>query len=118
MTAAVGLGVCRSLVHFGRGEYDQVVAELLPIRYRVHSFGGSHAQRDAVERTLLEAALRAGRFELAAALVSERLSVRECNTYAWSKRAWLSDAAGDKASAASAMARARELAGQIRAAAS
>lgn len=118
MTELIGLPVCRSMVHFGRGEYDQVISGLLPIRTRVHQFGGSHAQRDAVERTLLEAAIRAGRFDLAAALVSERLSVRECNTYAWSKRAWLKDAAGDRDGAASALARASELAGQIRVAAS
>lgn len=117
MTAEVGLPVCRSLVHFGRREYDSVIADLLPIRTRVNTFGGSHAQRDAVERTLLEAAIRAGRLELASALVSERLSVRECNTYAWSKRAWLKNAAGDQAGAASAMARARELVGEIKAAA-
>jgi len=117
MTSEIGLPVSRSLVAFARGEYDAVIADLLPIRTRVHHFGGSHAQRDAVERTLLEAAIRAGRHELAAALVSERLSMRECNTYAWSKRAWLRDAAGDQAGAAAAMARARELASEIRAAA-
>jgi len=114
MSATVGLPVCRSLVHFGRGEYGSVIADLMPIRTRIHEFGGSHAQRDAVERTLLEAAIRAGRLELAAALVSERLSVRECNSYAWSKRAWLMNAAGDHSGAASAMARARDLAGEIR----
>lgn len=117
MTTSVGLPVCRSVMHFGRGEYESVIRELLPIRTRVHRFGGSHAQRDAVERTVLEAAIRAGRLELASALVSERLSVRECNTYAWSKRAWLRNAAGDQAGASSAMARARELAGEIRKAA-
>jgi tetratricopeptide (TPR) repeat protein len=117
MTSEIGLPVCRSLVAFSRGEYDAVIADLLPIRTRVHHFGGSHAQRDAVERTLLDAAIRAGRHELAAALVSERLSMRECNTYAWSKRAWLRDAAGDQAGAAAAMARARDLAAEIRAAA-
>ena len=117
MTSRVGLPVCRSIVAFGRGEYDRVVRELMPIRTRVHCFGGSHAQRDAVERTLLEAAIRAGRLKLAAALVSERLSVRECNTYAWSKRAWLRNAAGDQTGLSSAMARARELAGEIRKAA-
>jgi len=117
MSSEIGLPVCRSLVAFARGEYDAVIAGLLPIRTRVHHFGGSHAQRDAVERTLLDAAIRAGRHELAAALVSERLSMRECNTYAWSKRAWLRDAAGDQAGAAAAMARARELAAEIKAAA-
>jgi hypothetical protein len=117
MTNLIGLPVCRSMVHFGRGEYDSVIADLLPIRTGVHTFGGSHAQRDAVERTLLEAAIRANRLDLASALISERLSVRECNTYAWSKRAWLSGLAGDKDGAASAQARADELVGEIRVAA-
>jgi hypothetical protein len=84
----------------------------------VHEFGGSHAQRDAVERTLLEAAIRAGRTDLALALVSERLAMRECNTYAWSKRASLLAVMSDHPGAASAVARAADLADQIRAAAS
>ncbi len=117
MTSSVGLPVCRSLVRFGRGRYQQVLDELLPIRTRVHEFGGSHAQRDAVERTLLEAAIRAGRTDLALALVSERLAVRECNTYAWSQRARLLGAAADQPGAAAAAARASDLAAQIRAAA-
>jgi tetratricopeptide (TPR) repeat protein len=116
MTSAVGLPVCRSLAYFGAGQYEQVLGELLPIRTRIHEFGGSHAQRDAVERTLLEAAIRAGQMDLASALVSERLSVRECSTYAWSKRAFLLAVTGDTAGAASAAARERELARQIRAA--
>jgi hypothetical protein len=117
MTSGVGLPVCRSLVCFGRGRYQQVLDELMPIRTRVHEFGGSHAQRDAVERTLLEAAIRASRTDLALALVSERIAVRECNTYAWSKRARLLGAARDQPGAASAEARASGLAAQIRAAA-
>jgi hypothetical protein len=115
MTASVGLPVCRSLAQFGAGQYAHAVAELLPIRTRIHEFGGSHAQRDAVERTLLEAAIRAGQTDLAGALVSERLSVRECSTYAWSKRALLLAVTGDPVGAESAAARERELATQIRA---
>ncbi len=117
MTSGVGLPVCRSLVHFGRGSYQRVLDELMPIRTRVHEFGGSHAQRDAVERTLLEAAIRASRTDLALALVSERLAVRECNTYAWSKRANLLGAARDQSGAAAAAARVNDLAAQIREAA-
>jgi tetratricopeptide (TPR) repeat protein len=117
MSSAVGLPVCRSLAYFGAGQYAQALGELLPIRTRIHEFGGSHAQRDAVERTLLEAAIRAGRMDLASALVSERLSVRERSTYAWSKRAFLLAVTGDTAGAASAASRERELARQIRAAA-
>jgi hypothetical protein len=117
MTSAVGLPVCRSLLHFGTGQYDLVLAELMPIRTRVHEFGGSHAQRDAVERTLLEAAIRAGQADLASALVSERLANRECSTYAWSKRALLLARAGDTAGATAATARERELVADIRVAA-
>jgi hypothetical protein len=117
MTSGVGLPVGRSVLHFGRGEYELVLDELMPIRTRVHEFGGSHAQRDAVERTLLEAAIRAGRTDLAMALVSERLAVRECNTYAWSKLAVMLAGAADQPGAAAAAARASDLATQIRAAA-
>ena len=116
MTSGVGLPVCRSVLEFGRERYSLVLADLLPIRTRVHEFGGSHAQRDAVERTLLEAAIRAGQTDLAMALVSERLAVRECNTYAWSKLAGMLTGRADVPAAAAAAARASDLAAQIRAA--
>jgi hypothetical protein len=97
MTATVGLPVCRSIVSFATGEYPQVVDELLPIRDRLHEFGGSHAQRDAVERTLLEASIRARRSDVALALVSERLGVREASSYTWSKRAQILAETADRA---------------------
>jgi hypothetical protein len=86
MTSMVGLAVCGALVAFGQDRYDDVIASLLPIRHVVNLFGGSHAQRDVVARTLLEAALRAGNDELARALVSERLAVRPTSHYAHIKR--------------------------------
>ena len=116
MTSSVGLPVCRSLISFGTGRYEQVLDDLMPIRTRVHEFGGSHAQRDAVERTLLESAIRAGRHEVAAALVSERLANRESSTYAWHKRALLLSRLGDAPGAAAATAREGELTSEIRAA--
>ena len=87
MTREIGLPACRAVMAFADSRYDDVVRELMPIRRRLHCFGGSHAQRDAVARTLLEAALRSGRFELARTLTSERLAVRESNVYAWQRRA-------------------------------
>ncbi len=82
MTAEIGLPVARSLVAFGRGEWSEVVATLAPIRRRFQVFGGSHAQRDVLQRTLLEAALRDGRIDLARRLVAERLAVRPTSAYA------------------------------------
>lgn len=73
MTREVGLPLGKALVAFSRGLYDECLQLLLPIRTGVHRFGGSHAQRDLVHLTLLEAALRGRRFSLARALAAERL---------------------------------------------
>ncbi|SHN42443.1 tetratricopeptide repeat protein [Cryptosporangium aurantiacum] len=110
MTARVGLPVCQALLAFGRGEYDTVVDLLYPIRGHVNEFGGSHAQRDAVYKTLIEAALRAGRLAIARSLVSERLNVRPCSPYNWLKQSELARALGDEAAAVAAGERAAALA--------
>ena len=115
MTANVGLPVCRSIVHFATGDYRLVVDELLPKRGRFHEFGGSHAQRDAIERTLLESAMRARMTDIALALVSERLAVREASSYTWLKRAQVLSNTANRVEAKSANARAEVLAAFIRA---
>ncbi|MEU1389360.1 MULTISPECIES: tetratricopeptide repeat protein [unclassified Nonomuraea] len=109
MTLRVGLPVCRALVAYGRGDFAAVVDLLHPIRHRVNEFGGSHAQRDAVQKTLLEAALRDGRLELARALVSERISVRPGSPFNWLKQAAVADGLGDRAAAAIARGKATTL---------
>ncbi len=114
MTSRVGLPVCRSLVAFGDGAYQQVLDELWPIQARLHEFGGSHAQRDAVERTLLEAAIRAPRADLAQALLSERLGLRPASTYTWSKYAEVLAGAGNESGAFAATKRAGVLVDEIR----
>ena len=47
-----------------------------PIRAIAHRFGGSHAQRDLLDLTLIEAALRSGDGALARALTTERSMAR------------------------------------------
>jgi tetratricopeptide (TPR) repeat protein len=81
MTARVGLPICEALLAFGRGRYADAVDLLWPIRRRVHEFGGSHAQRDVMQRTLVEAAIRAGRTAQARTLLGERISVRPDSPY-------------------------------------
>ena len=99
MTAAVGLPASRAVLAFGEGRYADVVSELAPIRAAFQRFGGSHAQRDALQRTLLEAAIRAGQLDLARALVSERLSLRDTSVYSWRQRARILDASGGSGAA-------------------
>ncbi|WP_274911729.1 tetratricopeptide repeat protein [Streptomyces sp. WZ-12] len=114
MTADVGLPVCRALVAYGRRDFAAVTDLLLPIRHRLHDFGGSHAQRDAVQRTLVEAALRAGRHDLAGTLLSERSRLRPISPYNWSAKARLAERTGDPERAAAARERARvQAAGRV-----
>jgi hypothetical protein len=116
MTASVGAPVCRAIAAFGDGDYRSAVEHLLPIRRHVNEFGGSHAQRDAVQRTLVEAAERSGDVRLARALLAERLGVRDANTYDWRKVARALEADGDTAGSRAASSKADGLVSEIRAA--
>ncbi|MER6348730.1 tetratricopeptide repeat protein [Streptomyces sp. NPDC001595] len=109
MTAEIGLPVCAALVAQARADHAAVVELLWPLRRRLHEYGGSHAQRDAVQKTLLESALAAGRYDLARALISERTAVRPQSPYNWLAQARLADALGEAARAAVA----RERAGRL-----
>jgi len=73
--------VCEAILAFGEGRYADATSALHPIRRVVHRFGGSNAQRDAIARTLLEAAIRSGNRPLADALISERLAVKDASPY-------------------------------------
>ena len=79
MTRDVGLPILRALRAFGAERHGEAVELLMPVRYRAHAFGGSHAQRDVVHRTLIEAALRDGQHGLSQALANERVALKpEC----------------------------------------
>ncbi len=75
-TADVGHPACRAVIAFGEGDYRKAVELLRPIRAIAARFGGSHAQRDVIDLTLMEAALRAGNASLATALAAERAERR------------------------------------------
>jgi hypothetical protein len=74
MSREVGLPVARALGAFEGQDFEIAVDELQRVRPFAHRFGGSHAQRDLLQLTVTEAALRAGRESLARALVAERLA--------------------------------------------
>ena len=90
MTREVGLPILRAVAAFGRERYRETVDLLMPVRYRAHIFGGSHAQRDILHRTLIEAALRGGDHALALALANERTELKPHCPFSWGlrKRAW------------------------------
>lgn len=75
-TREVGSPATEAIVAFEAGRYQEAVRLLLPLRDTSHRFGGSHAQRDLLELTLLEAAIRAGDAALARELACTRLAWR------------------------------------------
>ncbi|MCZ7009991.1 hypothetical protein OH413_25480, partial [Salmonella enterica] len=76
MTREVGLPVIEALYAFEACDYDHAIELLMPVRLIAHRFGGSHAQRDILNLTLIEAALRGGRANLACALAAERMELK------------------------------------------
>jgi len=72
----VGIPLVEGFMAFHRGAYEQAVNSLQPVRFDLWRIGGSHAQRDIVDWTLTEAALRGGVRDFALALANERLGTR------------------------------------------
>jgi len=75
-TREVGHPLALAIKAFGQARYDDTVRLIRQVREIAHRFGGSHAQRDLLDLTLIEAALRAGQRPLATALCAERLTTR------------------------------------------
>ena len=75
MSRDVGIPACRAMLAFGEKRYAETVSCLVNLRPIANRFGGSHAQRDILSQTLLDAAIRDGQLALASNLLSER----KCN---------------------------------------
>ena len=74
--AEVGRRLIDGALAFARGDFARTVDEILPVRADAVRIGGSHAQRDIVNLTLIAAAERSGQLRLARELVAERVGFR------------------------------------------
>lgn len=68
----VGLPAMQAIHAFGQGNYAKATDLLRGVRSKTNRFGGSHAQRDVLDLTLIAAAGRAGETALERALLAER----------------------------------------------
>jgi tetratricopeptide (TPR) repeat protein len=75
-TREAGAPATLAIQAFAAGDYGRSAQLLRPIRSRASRFGGSHAQRDVIDLTLIEAAVRSGQDALASALSFERVCMR------------------------------------------
>lgn len=71
-----GLSLLEGFTAFWNGDYESAVDRLHGARLIVNSFGGSHAQRDIIDWTLAESAIRGGMGDLAEAFANERLAIK------------------------------------------
>jgi hypothetical protein len=72
MAREVGLPLMRGLLALARGDADGAADLIYPVRASAARLGGSHAQRDLIDQTLLAAAAQGGRRTLGRALLNER----------------------------------------------
>jgi tetratricopeptide (TPR) repeat protein len=97
-----GLALVQGVLAHRRGDYAKAIEELLPVRDTIRRIGGSHAQRDLFEEMLIDSVLRAGRFDQAKALLTDRLKHRPRNVWGWRHYAQVLDRLGDGDGAARA----------------
>jgi tetratricopeptide (TPR) repeat protein len=83
MTRLVGMDAAEAMIAFGDGDYDACVRRLLEIRDIAQRFGGSHAQRDVLTLTLIEAARRGGQLRLASHYAQERMTHKPAGRWGW-----------------------------------
>ncbi|XP_011410522.1 PREDICTED: tetratricopeptide repeat protein 38-like [Amphimedon queenslandica] len=67
----LGVPVCNALLAYGQEKYDEVLSLMLPLRYDFIKFGGSWAQRQVFELTIIMAAIKANDLSQALALIIE-----------------------------------------------
>lgn len=68
----VGGPLMRGILAFANARHDDAIETLYPVRALASRFGGSHAQRDLIDQTLLAAAVRATDKSVGRALLNER----------------------------------------------
>lgn len=73
MTRQVARGACEAAIDYCEGRFASAAEKLAAVRDGAARFGGSHAQRDLLTLTLIDAATQAGLGDLARHYANERL---------------------------------------------
>jgi tetratricopeptide (TPR) repeat protein len=74
--AGIGLPLVEGFTAFWQRDYATAIDRLHGVRHIACAFGGSNAQRDIIDWTLTECALRSANHDLAQALAHERLALK------------------------------------------
>ena len=83
MTREVGLPLADGLLAFSKGHHVDAIQAIEPVRDIAGRFGGSHAQRDLLTLTMIDASIQAGDHRRARHYIAERQTHKPT---AWSER--------------------------------
>jgi hypothetical protein len=84
MTRLVSMDLVEGAIAYCEGRFETAADKFAAVRDGANRFGGSHAQRDLLSLTLIDAASRAGVAELARHYANERLVHKPAS--AWGRR--------------------------------
>jgi tetratricopeptide (TPR) repeat protein len=82
MAGEVGVPAAEAFIAFSAGRHAEAAEKLATVRGVAQRFGGSHAQRDVLSLTALQAAMKAGMKSTAEALASERTMMKPHSPWA------------------------------------
>jgi len=72
VASEVGLPLMQGMLAFAQGRFAEAIQTLYPVRANASRFGGSHAQRDLIDQTLIAAAAQSPDPSVGRALLNER----------------------------------------------
>ncbi len=87
VTGSVGMPLVAAVSDYAHGRFGRAAQTLRSLRDSCRIFGGSHAQRDLVTLTLIDAAHQAGEHALVEAYVNERLVAKPASPLGWRLKA-------------------------------
>ena len=84
----LGAPLLQGLAAYGRGRFDAATEALAPLATRSARLGGSHAQRDVIQQTLLAAGVQGNDRTVARTLLAERALAKPATplTHWWASR--------------------------------
>ena len=80
MVGGIGLPLVQALGKYQRQQYSEATADLVELRDRAQHIGGSHAQRDLITLTLVDAAVKSGQRRIASHYLNERLVMKTASS--------------------------------------
>jgi len=82
VTRDIGLSLANALCAYGEGRHGEAADTLFGIRHELAPLGGSHAQQDVFHQIMIDAAMTAGKADMARSLLNERTLLRPGSAWA------------------------------------